>query len=53
MQCFLELFLIGLGQVEILDPGTRVLITRGYPGTRYNSILGMPPVRKYTFENNK
>ena len=41
---------VGLGQVEILYPVTRVPITCGYPGTRYHSILGMSTIRKYTFE---
>ena len=43
---------IGLGWVEIFYPGTRVPITRGYPSTRYHSILGMSTVRKYTFKRH-
>ena len=29
---------VGLGRVEILYPGTRCPITRGYPSTRYHGI---------------
>ena len=39
-----------LGQVEILYPGRRVLKSLLPVGTHYHSILGMPTVRKYTFE---
>ena len=35
------------GTVEILYPGTRASVARGYPGTHYYSILGMPRVRKW------
>ena len=40
------MYAVGLGRIEILYPGTRVTITRGYPGTRYHSILDMLTVRK-------